>query len=118
MVVHGHRQHLLGPALADDVLVEFFLDVAGGRDVGEQALGAAAPAFFLVDDRLAQLDAFAADVDVARALDEGADVAVTFAAEGTIGVAVAARAAGRLASSSASARVFRRHAVSFFSNPT
>ena len=36
----------------------------------------AAAAFLLVDDRLAELDALAADVDVARPFDERADVAV------------------------------------------
>ena len=76
----------------------------------------AAAALFLVDDRLAQLDAFAADVDVAGPLDEGADVAVALAAEGTVGVAIAPGAAGGLASAPARARVFRRHAVSLKAN--
>ena len=77
-------------------------------------LGDAAAAFLLVDDRLAQLDALAADVDVARPFDEGADVAVALAAEGTVGVAVApgVPAAG-LRPPLPCTRVFRRHAISF-----
>ena len=72
VVVDGNGEHLLGAVLADDVLVELILDGAGGRDVGDGLLGdAAAFAFLLVDDRLAELDAFAADVDVAWAFDEG-----------------------------------------------
>ncbi len=90
------------------------------RGVGiceNEVLRAAAPAFFLVDDRLAQFDAFAADVNVARPFDQGADVAVALAAEGTIGVAIAAGVAGRLSPPCPSARVFRRHAVSLFRLP-
>ena len=68
------------------------------------ALEHAAAPLLLVDDRLAQLDALAADVDVARALDEGADVAVAFAAEGTVGVAVAAGIPGRPLPAAARAR--------------
>src|SRR5439155_2471415 len=78
VVVDCHRQHLLGVVLADDVLVELVLDGAGRRDVGDDALGDVAAAFFLVDDRLAQLDALAADVDIAGPFDQGADVPVAF----------------------------------------
>jgi hypothetical protein len=48
----------------------------------------------LVDDRLAQLDAFAADVNVAWAFHQGADVAVRLTAKRAEGIAVAARGAG------------------------
>src|SRR5262249_43407613 len=80
--------------------------------VREQGLGAAAAPLLLVDDRLTQLDALAADIDVARTFDERADVAVALAAEGTVGVAVPPGAAGRPSSRPAGARVFRRHAIS------
>ena len=86
----GDGEDLLGAVLADDVLVEVFLDLARGRDVGEEVLGDAAAAAFLVEDRLAELDAFAANVDVARTLDERADVAVAFAAERAVGVLLGA----------------------------
>src|SRR5262249_32742810 len=115
VVMHGDRQNLLGPVLADDVLVELLLDGAGRRDVGQQRFGAAAAAFFLIDDRLAQLDALATNVHVARPFDEGTDVAVTVAAKRTVGVAIAARAAGGPPSACPRARVFGRHAVSFVS---
>ena len=88
----------------------------GRRDVGEEGLGNAAAAFLLVDDRLAELDTFAADVDVARSFDQGADVAVALAAEGAIGVAVPPGAARGSPPSSRHARVFVRHAV-FLARP-
>src|SRR5262249_54943337 len=59
------------------------------------------------------LDALAADVDVAGSLDQGADVAVALAAEGTVGVAVTSGIAGR--SLATRAGVFGRHAISLVS---
>ena len=74
-------------------------------------LRVAAAAFLLVEDRLAELDALAADVDVAGPFDERADVAVALAAERAVGIAVAARTAG--GSPSAAAFSFSGgHAVS------
>jgi hypothetical protein len=49
-------------------------------------LARAATLLFLVENRLAQLDAFAADVDITGALDERPDIPVTLATEGTEGV--------------------------------
>ncbi len=86
VVVDGDGEDLLGAVLADDVLVELFLDLARGGDVGEEGLGDAPAAAFLVEDRLAELDALAADVDVAGPFDERADVAVALAAERAVGV--------------------------------
>src|SRR5262249_36651351 len=112
VVVDRHGQNLLGALLADDVQVQLVLDGAGRRDVGQQRPGTAAAALRLLDDRLAQLDALAADVHVAGPFDERPDVAVALATEGAIGVAIAAGVAGRLAPASARARVFGRHAIS------
>ena len=97
VVVDGHREDLLGPVLVDHVGVELFLDLAGRGDVGEERLGDPPPAPLLVEDRLAELDAFAADVDVAGPLDERADVAIALPAERAIGVllGVAGRPRGR-----------------------
>src|SRR5262249_56440841 len=50
MIVNGDRQHLFGPLLADDILVELILDGAGRRDVCKDRFGSAAAAFFLIDD--------------------------------------------------------------------
>ncbi len=113
VVVHRDRQHLLGAVLADDVLVELVLDRARRRNIGDEALGDAAAALLLVDDRLAQLDALAADIDVAGALDERADVAIALAAKRAKGVAVATAIAGRLAPAIAQAGFFRWHWNSF-----
>ena len=90
VVVHGDRQDLLGPLLADHVGVELFLDLARGRDVGEERLGHAPAPPLLVEDRLAELDALAANVDVARTFHQGTDVAVALAAERAIGVLLGA----------------------------
>ncbi len=113
MIVHGHRQHLLGAVLADDVLIELVLDRARRGDIRDHALGHVSAAFFLIDDRLAQFDALAADIDVARPFDQGTDVAIAFAAEGAIGIAVPSGVSGGSPSTSARASVFRRHAISF-----
>src|SRR5205807_915045 len=109
VIVDRYRQHLLGAVLADDVLIDLVLDRARRRDVGDGVAGDAAAFAFLVDDRLAQFDAFAADVDVAGAFDERADVAVAFAAEGAKGVAIASGAAARGNSTTAGSRSRSAH---------
>src|SRR5262249_59418559 len=96
VVVNGDGEGLLGPVLADDVLVEFVLDGARRGDVGDRGAAGAAAALLLVNDRLTQLDTLAADEDVAGAFDERADVAVPLAAERAVGVTAAAGRAGRL----------------------
>ena len=108
MVVDRDRQDLLGSTLADHVRVELLLDGARRRDVGRRGLRPAA-LLLLVDDRLAQFDALAADVDVARTLDQWADVAVAAAAERAVRVAVAAGGAGRAASARITGGAVRRH---------
>ena len=62
VVVHGHRQDLLGALLADDVLVEDFLDLLRLGDGGHPVL----LLFlfdFLGDDVVAEADALVADVE-------------------------------------------------------
>ena len=49
VVVHGHRQNLLRPFLANHVGVELFLDFARGGNIREKRLGNAAP--FAAPDR-------------------------------------------------------------------
>ena len=66
------------------------------RGVGilvNSCLRVAAAASFLVEDRLAEVDALAADVDVAGPFDQRADVAIALAAERTVGVLLARCAA-------------------------
>ena len=59
----------------------------------EELLARAAALAFLVEDRLAKLDALAADVDVARSFDQRADVAIALATERTEGVLLGGPAA-------------------------
>ena len=63
MVVHRDRQRLLGVLLADDVLVQEFLDLPRAGDRAEQRLAAGELALFLADDVVAQVDAVGADVE-------------------------------------------------------
>ena len=71
MAVHGDRKHALGRLLADDVLVELRHDLARRGNAREELLARAAALALLVEDRLAKLDALAADVNVARSFDQG-----------------------------------------------
>jgi len=59
MVVDGNRQHLLGPRLADDIVVEHLVDFVRRRQLG--LVGIALFLDFLADDVVAQVDAFVAD---------------------------------------------------------
>ena len=93
VAVDRDGEHPLGVLLPDHVLVEVGHDLPGGRDRGEELLAGAPPPLLLIEDRLAQLDAFAADVDVAGPLDERPHVAVALAAERAEGVLLG-RAAG------------------------
>ncbi len=86
VAVDRHGQHLLGMLLADDVLVELGHDLPRRGDIVEQRFAGSAAAALLFEDRLAEIDAFAADVDVARSLDQRADVAIALAAKGAKGV--------------------------------
>ena len=81
VVVDGDREDLLGPLLADDVLVERELDLARVRELGGRRLRSSALEHLLFDDLLAEVDALVADVD-ALARDELADLLLALAAEG------------------------------------
>ncbi len=61
VVVDGHRQLLLGQLLADHVVVEIGLDLGRLGQLGEGDLLRGGE--LLLDDLVAQLDAFVADVD-------------------------------------------------------
>src|SRR5262249_49375950 len=97
---------------ADHILVEFLFDGARRRDVGKEGFGDAAAAFFLIDDRLAEFDALAADIHIAGPFHERAHVAIALAAEGAISVAVPSRVARGPPPAAGRAGVFGRHAVS------
>jgi hypothetical protein len=60
VVVHAHRQDLLGLVLADDVVVEERADLARRGQLLEVQLSGLGE--LLLDDLVAQVDAFVADV--------------------------------------------------------
>src|SRR5262249_49108317 len=74
--------------LTDHVLIELVLDFT--RCGGSGRIGTARPAasFFLIDDGLTQIDAFAAYIDVSWTFDERPDVAMALAAKRAVSVAV------------------------------
>ena len=83
VAVNGHGQNLLGVILADDVIVQMGDDFARRGNSREELLAAAAAAAFLVEDRLAKLDAFAANVNIAGPFDQRPDVAIALSAKRT-----------------------------------
>src|SRR5690606_38216363 len=78
VVVHGHRERLLRPLLADDVLVEDLEDLLRARQRAAGRLRLLLQ--LLADDVVAQLDAFVAD-EHARARDQLADLVLALPAE-------------------------------------
>ena len=106
VVVDGDREHLLGAILADDVLIELGRRFrAAWESCVKSCLVVPRRLALLLEDRLAELDALAADVHVARSFDQRADVAVALATERTEGVLL-----GSTASPSASDVPTRGHA--------
>src|SRR5438552_1130066 len=109
--MNGDGQNPLAVLLADDVLIELRNDLAGRGDAGEERFRRAAAALFLFQNRLAQVDTLAADVNVAGPFDERANVAVALATERTEGVllgrAGAASAAQVLSSGHGHSLVFQ-----------
>ena len=67
--------------LTDHVFIELADEFPGRGNAIEQLFARSPPASFLFQNRLAELDAFAADVNVAGSFDQRSDVAITFAAE-------------------------------------
>ena len=100
MVVYGDRQDFLGGGLADHVLVEVADDFPRRGDLAEQLFRGAPSLLFLLQNRLAKLDTLAADVNVAGALHQGANVTIALATKGTKGVLL-----GRPTASSPTAHV-------------
>jgi hypothetical protein len=80
VVVDRDRQDLLGPLLADDVLVERVLDLVRVRELGARRLRTRRLEELLLDDLLAQVDALVADVH-ALARDELANLLLALPAE-------------------------------------
>src|SRR3989442_615149 len=100
VVVDGDREDLLGPLLADHVLVKGVLDLARVGQLGRGVLLARGLEKLLLDDLLAEIDALVADID-ALARDQLADLFLALAAEGA-----AVRNLGPLGAAAA-----RRHSV-------
>jgi hypothetical protein len=84
----GDAEDLFGVVLTDNVVIELRLDFAGRGNPRKKLLAGTSAAFLLVEDRLAKLDALAADVHIARPFDERPDIAITLAAKRTECVAL------------------------------
>src|SRR5690606_28236319 len=82
VVVRRHRQHFLGPLLADHLLVEDVLDLFRG---GQLVAATAADVLlnFFRDDVVAQIDTLVTDKH-RRASNQLAHLVLTFAAEGAV----------------------------------
>src|SRR5438874_2009628 len=95
MIMDGDRQALLGELLADDVLIQEFLDLPrrGDRAERRRARRRHLP-LFLADDVVGEVDAVGADVDVGGSFDHGADVTGGFAAKAASGHASSSKTAG------------------------
>jgi hypothetical protein len=76
VVVNGDGENLLGKVLADDVLIERSDQFTRRGNPVKEWFGRAAAALFLVEDRLTEFDALAADIYVARPFNEWPDVAI------------------------------------------
>jgi hypothetical protein len=72
-------------------------DLARRGNAGEKLFAGASAFALLIEYRLAKLDAFAADVNVARSFDQRPDVSVTLSAERTEGVLLGRSTAARTA---------------------
>ena len=82
MVVHGHRKHLFGAVLTDDMLVQRTADLHRLGHAQGVGLFAFLLAQFFVEDAFAHIDAAVADVD-AGSRDEFAHLRVAFSAKTT-----------------------------------
>lgn len=81
MVVNRDGENTFAVSLPHHVLIELRDDLFRRRNPREQRLGRSPAALLLLQNRLAQVDALAADIDVARPFDQRADIAVTLATE-------------------------------------
>jgi hypothetical protein len=77
--VDRDREHALRGFLPNHIFFELGDDFAWRGDPREELFARAATFAFLVEDRLAELDTLAADVDVARSFDQRPDVTVALA---------------------------------------
>jgi hypothetical protein len=74
-------------------LIERLNELPRGGNLGEQLLAGSSAAAFLVEDRLAKIDALAADINVARSFDQRSDIAIALATERTKSVFLGGSAA-------------------------
>ena len=81
MIVDRDRQHFLGAALADDVLIEHFEDFMRYRQAAFGILTAFV--YFLADDVVAKIHAFVAD-EYGRPCNQLSNLVLTLAAERAI----------------------------------
>ena len=75
MVVHGDREIFFCTFLADNVLVEIFLDLSWRRHFSQTDCRAFKASAILLDNVVAQVDTFGANKDVVRAFYKCVNVA-------------------------------------------
>jgi len=76
MAVDRNRQNAFCRFLPNHILVELSQNLAWRGDPREQLLARSAALAFLIENALAKLDAFAADVNVAWPFDQRTDVSI------------------------------------------
>jgi hypothetical protein len=69
--------------LTNYVFVEMRNDFTRSGNLRKELFAGSAPASFLFEDRLAELDAFAADIDIAGPFDQGSYIAIALSTKRT-----------------------------------
>jgi hypothetical protein len=79
--MNSNSQRPFGACLTDYIFVQVSDDIARARNVVEKFLRRSATLGFLIQDRLAQFNAFAANVYVTRSFDQWTYISVALATE-------------------------------------
>jgi hypothetical protein len=72
--------------LADDVFVQFGNDFPRSGNLGEKLFCRAAATLLLIENRLAEFDAFPADVNISGSFNERSDLSIALATKRTMSV--------------------------------
>ena len=81
VIVYCDREYSFGRALTDYILIKIRNDFARTGNLVEELLGFASATLFVVENVVAEVDALATDVDIARTFHQRSDVTVAFSTE-------------------------------------